>query len=73
MHREKRQNRITEQRKIQKEICRIPDLYHDTEYDMCRESDGMQRPKITGTDGTYFVGRARTGCGKSRWKYCKRG
>ena len=27
----------------------IADLYHDTEYDMCRESDRMQRPKITGT------------------------
>lgn len=25
----------------------IADLYHDTEYDMCRESDRMQRPKIT--------------------------
>ena len=23
----------------------IADLYHDTEYDMCRESDRMQRPK----------------------------
>ena len=59
MHREKRQNRITEQRKIQKEICRILlDLYRDTEYDMSYESDRMQRPKITGTDGTYFVGLA---------------
>ena len=59
MHREKRQNRITEQRKIQKEnMPYIADLYRDTEYDMCRESDRMQRPKITGTDGTYFVGRA---------------
>ena len=59
MHREKRQNRITEQRKIQKEICRILLIFTiDTEYDMCRESDRMQRPKITGTDGTYFVGRA---------------
>ena len=54
MHREKRQNRITEQRNMPY----IADLYHDTEYDMCRESDRMQRPKITGTDGTYFVGRA---------------
>ena len=36
----------------------IADLYHDTEYDICRESDRMQRPKITVTDGTYFVGRA---------------
>ena len=33
----------------------IADLYHDTEYDMCRESDRMQRPKITGTDGTYSL------------------
>ena len=57
MHREKRQNRITEQRK-EGNMPYIADLYHDTEYDMCRESDRMQRPKITGTDGTYFVGRA---------------
>ena len=42
----------------------IADLYHDTEYDMCRESDRMQRPKITGTDGTKIDGRATTTTGK---------
>lgn len=59
MHRGKKteQNNRTE-KNTEGNMPYIADLYHDTEYDMCRESDRMQRPKITGTDGTYFVGRA---------------
>ncbi len=56
MHREKRQNRITEQRKIQKEICRIPLLFLVLLSVMCTGSlAGCRAGNPLRTDGTGSV------------------